>query len=540
MFSVDVFYGNLNLPVRENLDPFIWQLLALVGIQQSGFYYTLQLIIVFLGLISLFSTLELSAKNIIFSAVLCLALVLTFSGTNVFLLKIHWMPWVMTFLLKTRITGKLTSTLGLVVVLWLFVLASGALAPTGIIFIALGYLLLISQELEVNPDKVGLRVNSFLLICSYVLSTYIMPIYAMPDYPGDARLTTVSPLTFRELPMVGYYLFPTPVLWEGYRDLIFRDVSLYSLIFIFTCLIVYGPTRNKHLLLNQYFIGQIALVIIVCLESVVNAQFVNSTPYYAMRRIIPGLALQEMPSTLLLLGSSALFPALLLRWQCVLNFTLLMPALLVMVMSFSLPQFTSLKNANYYFSDQFFSGRYPLAATSNYVVSRLGGWLLKSGINKERAVENLNKLKAGIDYKVIVTSSVNQEQTINLLDGDMKTIWRTGRRQQAGDNIILEFNSPLNIVKTVLENKGAEQDFPRGLKVSASNDGVSYETILEQADWQGGLKWTDSGLPYFTNQANVSVDLPTQEKVKNLRFEQIGSSDRFDWTVADISLYALK
>ena len=149
------------------------------------------------------------------------------------------------------------------------------------------------------------------------------------------------------------------------------------------------------------------------------------------------------------------------------------------------------------------------------------------------------ELNLGADFNGTVTASAGKELAELALDGKLTTNWNTQRNQRPGDTVEVQFEKPVTVARVKLGLDNVPTDFPRGITVLLSTDGVNFRELYNFRDWPGRLQWTDSGYPYFGSQSDVVFELPKSETVKAMRFIQTSSNDIFDWSISEIQLFRL-
>jgi hypothetical protein len=117
------------------------------------------------------------------------------------------------------------------------------------------------------------------------------------------------------------------------------------------------------------------------------------------------------------------------------------------------------------------------------------------------------------------TTELDPEQAI---DGDVSTCWTSGKQQYAGMYVQIDLGQPRYFFKALLRVTSSpfENDFPVGLDVFISNDGVFGEPV--QASVMGNqYTW---------------FDFPSAQVGRYVRFEIAQDAPR-SWSIGDIALY---
>ena len=265
---------------------------------------------------------------------------------------------------------------------------------------------------------------------------------------------------------------------------------------------------------------------------------IGANPYWLLWRLIPGIAAQESPTLMLMLGiiGCSVFGT---NVKLVNNFLGVGTGVALIVF---------LNATGYCYPPGFTDyeigkeevGVWKKNYEIGYVQKVYGDWIIRKNIQKERSNDKLIALENGHDFNISVVSNKQNNKAAYAIDNNPKTRWATGGPQEEGDQVSFYFDRPVDVVKMVFAVGEAKADFPRGIKVIATTvDGNEIEQ-LNQLDWQGPVQWTAKGLPYFGGQGDVTVELPVQIKVTGIKVIQTSSSNIFDWSIAEAKFYRLK
>jgi hypothetical protein len=144
--------------------------------------------------------------------------------------------------------------------------------------------------------------------------------------------------------------------------------------------------------------------------------------------------------------------------------------------------------------------------------------------------------------EMTVRASTNSEQLPLLLDNRAETRWSPSRGVQRGDGsewLEVEASVPIYLEKLLLPVGSFSTDFPRGVRVVASTacgeTGRSIE-LFKQPSWQGPLRFTTGGYPYFGHEQEVELPIGSASAYRCYRIEQIGTNGAFDWSVAELGV----
>lgn len=123
-----------------------------------------------------------------------------------------------------------------------------------------------------------------------------------------------------------------------------------------------------------------------------------------------------------------------------------------------------------------------------------------------------------------------------ILDGDERTRWGSGQPQAPGMAIEISFTQPTLISGLDLDYGEFLHDAARGLQISGMNPDGSWAELfkLSQAAWYTHY-FKDNG-----QEVNHCEFYLKPRSLLKLRLEQVGSHPVFDWSVANIQVYAEK
>ena len=399
------------------------------------------------------------------------------------------------------------------------------------------------------------KVPIVIIGLSLIPAGLLLPVYNMPEYPGGARLVPISPFLSYPRPLIGPFLEPYPVVHSAYMKHL-SDASVPIL--IISLMLIIGllmealiqnsykasGSGSKSVLESSdlgYEFKKTALVRLPLLlllsagivlgELLLDASWAASAPFSVLGRLVPGLAILGSPLLLFPLGLLfAICEGLrFIRLRCII-FLLTGFAVFLLLG----PGFAGVSGLKYETAGR--NGSVELSP-SGYIYQKLGSWVaLKE--NESRDFDALKRLKKGADFEWSASASQLEEEAANAIDGDVHTRWRTGGAQKGGESLTLNFDRSVRVIRVVLSTRGTPADFPRGILVQGGNSEDSLAELFKQEDWLGPLKWTKEKYPYFGPQSEVVIDFAEEEEVSVIKFTQISSDPRFDWSVSEVKLYS--
>ena len=118
----------------------------------------------------------------------------------------------------------------------------------------------------------------------------------------------------------------------------------------------------------------------------------------------------------------------------------------------------------------------------------------------------------------------------NAYDGSSATFWRTGRRMVVGDAVVADMGRPVPVKKIVLDASILSSEFPRGLKVSVSDDDKSWKPVL---DWNEG-----------EIRANEQLGIVTMSMqpvgARYVKIEVTDAGKNHTWAIGELKIYGQK
>ena len=536
---MDFYDPVLNVVTRGRVDPLLQELLAIFGLGVNSDVYTLlSLLLLAAGVFFLVRVLGGDRVAAFAGAIWTGALVAALSGRSPAHADLHWLPILAAALIECRKSDRWWCR-GLAAVAigeWSF--GGGALGVAGALS-AVVFAACVPIERRNSPERS--REGLFFLAAGFLavlLSFLFLVTPPMPDYPGDARLTEITPLTFVSIPILGPALFPNPVVYDGYREVLNSQVFLGSLAAFVLLALTPAAGRLRDSQWRSLKGGLwivLATIGLVCVEQFVPAAYRDATPFAALVRLVPGLALQPFPWVLLPVGAMFSIPLVVavLDRRRLLAGAVASAALAALVLGAACPGAIVPISGGF---DRIASSAESERSPSGYLVARLGFWAADPVQRELRG--HLALLKSNEDYVASVEASANASEARRAIDGNERTRWSTGRPQQPGDWFVMRFDRPLEVLRVELSVGQYRADFPRGLRVESSEDGVNFAPVFSQPVWAGPWKTTPLGYPYFGSQSEVTVDFAVTVKTRALRFVQAGEEATYDWTIAEVKLYA--
>ena len=120
----------------------------------------------------------------------------------------------------------------------------------------------------------------------------------------------------------------------------------------------------------------------------------------------------------------------------------------------------------------------------------------------------------------VMYSSNNSRDAHKAVDNNDGSRWTTRQRQRDGQYFEIDLQSTESFSRIVLDSSASASDYPRGYRVRVSNNGNNWNTV---ASGNG-------------NNAVTMLDF-FQQSARYIRIEQTGTSDKYWWSIHEVSIY---
>lgn len=168
--------------------------------------------------------------------------------------------------------------------------------------------------------------------------------------------------------------------------------------------------------------------------------------------------------------------------------------------------------------------------------------LIESGEDIPSWIEGVkaaSKLKARDSAELGASIEVSPAPSAEVLEAAKKseTHWRWSTRTgiQRGDELLTIRFAAATVVNGVELDPGQYfTDYPRGLRITGGScDQNTAEEIVDYPIWQGSLRVTYRGLPYYTPRNQVKVIFSSPRTVQCIFVKQTGRAP-FDWSISRV------
>jgi len=266
---------------------------------------------------------------------------------------------------------------------------------------------------------------------------------------------------------------------------------------------------------------------------------IGLSPFAALRKLVPGLELTLLPWLII---SPAFFISICFLIRS--RIKLFIPSGILLILFFILESteqigFTELKAAssvavkerNYVDRTRIVS-----LSPSKHLLKKEGDWVAKEEMSLNRNFQTLKLINRTRAAGFILTASTNSEHAPKALDSRKTSYWSTVRGQKSSDWLKVKLKRKNTISRAVLSVKRSPEHYPRGIKVTAKNEKGEEVTILEKPEWEGPVKWTQFGYPYYGQNSEVILDFLEPVYTGELTFYQTSNSES-PWSVFEVKLY---
>ena len=494
------------------VDPLICKITSLSETSSISFVAFACWLVFFAGCGTLFLKFQASRFNSFIIPLLLTGSLHLIFGTNIIIAgSLCWLPWYIYSLSKTR-DSIIWHSISLVFLLLVFFSANQLT-----IFVFLIALFIHSQVL----DKSELAIShKFGMLVASILSLSI-PLAKTPNYPALSRVVEDDGIPGIIRPLIGpdspIQIISQASTFEHYFIPVLF-VSILSIIFIVKYL--YKSDKTPFFILG-------VLILSLLIDFFGTSHLTSIGPIKSVSRLLPGLSAVALNVfTIAALVVSTIF---------VLSSNIRSSLILSILFFIS-------SSANYLLSNHqnFPNSDLKLVSPSLSIYQKEGKSLL-SDPNSYREFTRIPLRKNNAQIQYLLDN--DQRKLRRILDISEATRWSTGLGEQTGnESLILNLHEPIK-AKGIEINVGKfTTDFPRGLRIYNSDgptkiiEGMTNNLIKDSDPWQGVIKFTSDGYPYYGSQSEVRTFFKSEQEIKYLLIKQTGTSNSFEWSVTSINL----
>lgn len=521
---------------------FMWREDALLGRVADMFGYDHSLAYAILSLLifcagsTLFLCLLLTNERPLLNATIASVLLSSvlfhlFGSDHVLLSAITWVPWLLYFIFA--LTAAAPKQFLAFVVLMLFVIYRATVSANQLAFlialVCLVAALRLRRELGTpNMPKASLRL-ALLLLLPTLFMLYQAPPPPLPDYPALAHVVPDDGLPGMVRPLVGYDL-PIPFIDRAAVRNVAPACWIIFALGIATMMLLYNRALPAARTLASL---SCACAFFCVLDSAAPESIAHISPIAAFSRVVPGMIFLSLTS---LVAALALMFGV---WGCCTAGVEVIAATSLFLLSL-LPH-TREPSVS---AAEFSPAEMKILASPSYAVIRSYG----IGTLKKRTLYQAAKeFPLTADVATASAFPRSEERSMErMLDPKPNSRWTPQQGRQLGNEWLhITLREPLTFIGIEVD-PGAlyKTDFPRGIRISA-NDSCSdapsdrpsgYRVLFEQKEWQGALRFTSDGFPYYGGQGEVRAYFPEAVTTRCILVEQIGHDEHFDWSIASVNL----
>jgi hypothetical protein len=137
---------------------------------------------------------------------------------------------------------------------------------------------------------------------------------------------------------------------------------------------------------------------------------------------------------------------------------------------------------------------------------------------------------------IALRTTSSPEYASYAIDRHIATTWKSREAQQPGMRIEATFDRPRPLAKILMDPGNLVRDFPRGLRIESSLDGLEWRERLAVPRHLGGIDWLGAH-PKLNVKGRVGVWLDPVE-ARHVRITQIAATgENVRWTIAELFLY---
>lgn len=133
---------------------------------------------------------------------------------------------------------------------------------------------------------------------------------------------------------------------------------------------------------------------------------------------------------------------------------------------------------------------------------------------------NLSKALPKLSWRGTASASADGEPTSNMFDSDLATRWSTGAPQTPGQRLTIDFGRQVSFSRLVLDSGPSANDYARSLDLEVSQDGKTWQTVLESVRGQGSV---------------LTFSFASQD-ARYMRLQQKSGADSW-WSVAELYMF---
>lgn len=459
----------------------------------------------------------LEDKNIIFPfsvALLTVSILPLFFGlSGVILLSFTFFPWLSWALIKYQNSEEKKFKFLLLILLFSFLISQSANQ--------FSFVIVIFSIVFAKRDDSEMLSNAALLIALFgpaLLQLFLVSSPNFPNYPANSHVIPDDGIPGKLHSFFGPEA-PITIIDRVALKLQIKKLACFLLAFslLSSIFLVLSNRVSKRL-------SKAAIVIfgLVALDIISNESFAQIMPIASLARVLPNNLFFPLTPFFLIVGLISLIAAFVRNNNCI----------LLIILFLSLTNLTSkhsFKNYNDLLASLSPANQQLLVSPSFNLITKDGLFVLK---DREK-IEKAEFLQLPFKAK----ASKNNENISEILsDNNPRSRWAEKNGKQTGSEWLeLEFEEPKALDGLELSTGVYRHDFPRGLTIKYGDTcSKNMQQIYQTKDFQGALRYTKQGHPYYGAQSDVKIYFEKRIFAKCIRVEQTAEGAPFDWSVSRV------
>jgi hypothetical protein len=346
-----------------------------------------------------------------------------------------------------------------------------------------------------------------------------------------------------------------------------REAFNYLFIYLAAGLLLFVAWASSNVTTKRVIFGLMALLGSLAWLALTGPHTSQISPIAAINRMLPGLSLVSLAPILFVLAGTTFFIILAFflsprsRAFYILGLSFLCCysagfAPLVWDMKkfqhiFSRtkvgPELVSLKDSQRVFTELSPEDQRAIVSPGLFLIRRYGLESSKHFIDDKNLI-----FKDLEDFAPAVITANSTPDILNLIDRDLNTRATVGRTPQKGaDWLLIRVPDPLDINGLWLRSDGFTSDYPRALEIKVASDChleslktnpdfSQFRAVINYKPWEGAIKVSPSGVPYFGPIIDVKVSFETQKQIRCILARHIFPESLYDWSVTSVQLAFLR
>lgn len=428
---------------------------------------------------------------------------------------ICWIPWVC---FAAKIHHPIGRKVVLAVTLLLFWRAAGfyALYLTPLLYLVI--------DLQEPSDRATFAITGLLGVLLLYLLT---PDWSLPHYPTNGHLVPDDGVPGRIIPLTNAFP-PVDILNRiGIKSTLRLPVALVSLFLSLSLVLDFKKVTNRTL-------GVAFVITCLSADILLPEQYALIAPLETARRIIPNAF--GYPGSLALLAGLILVCGSSFKPRIALLIGLALTASTLALYGRTIGGLTDPHAARLASTALAQS-----VATRQRIVSPSFIVYLQYRLRADAVPRETSNAFATIHSKDVAHLELSDGSLVRkkrYRDKNRKTRIRVGPGKQEGNEwFCIELRPGLQMQSVRLDTGQFFTDFPRALLVKEGESCSTIDHLARRAarytPWEGPLRFTDHGYPYFGPQSDVELDTPSHPRA--LFVKQLGHSN-FNWSIAEIEV----